>query len=212
MCCGLVLKIPFLAIAMYLFYRRTVFLKHSSLFHSQASRWYFLVCKGELVALTSLFQAWYNMIQSQPYSKDTPLILAILNSDFGWISLRKTVIAVCSASFTSEGKVSRTSDSIFGSKFWLVLQKTRALEQSYMLEGYILLILLKCVNPEYIHTSPTDGQWNFRRGWGAKKWKFSNGRGGPCGIIFPEGHAKLTIIEHVFICISCCYGEKKIDK
>ena len=87
MCCGLVLKIPCLAIAMYLFYRRTVFLKRSSLFHSQASRWYFLVFKGELVALTSLFQAWYNMIQSQPYSKDTPLILAILNSDFGWISL-----------------------------------------------------------------------------------------------------------------------------
>lgn len=112
MCCGLVLKIPCLPIAMYLFYRRTVFLKHSSLLHSQASRWYFLVCKGELVALTSLFQAWYNMIQSQPYSKDTPLILAILNSDFGWISLRKTVIALCSASFTSQGKVSRTSDSI----------------------------------------------------------------------------------------------------
>lgn len=133
MCCVLVLKIPCLAIAIYLFYRRTVFLKHSSLFHSQASRWYFLVCKGELVALTSLFQAWYNMIQSQPYSKDTPLILAISNSDFGWISLRKTVIALCSASFTSQGKVSRTSDSIFGRKFWLVLQKTRALEQSYIL-------------------------------------------------------------------------------
>lgn len=52
----------------------------------------------------------------------------------------------------------------------------------------------------------------FPKGWGAKKWKFSNGRGCLCGIIFPEGPAKLTIIEHVFICISCCYGEKKIDK
>ena len=188
MCCGLVLKIPCLAIAMYLFYRRTVFLKHSSLLHSQTSRWYninekpdcvtekfnFLGVQGWilLVALTSLFQAWYNMIQWQRYSKDTPLILAILNSDFGWISRRKTVIALCSASFTSQGKVSHTSDSIFGSKFWLVLQKTRALEQSYMLKGYILLILLKCVIPEYIHTSPTDGQWNFRGGGGLKSGNF----------------------------------------
>lgn len=52
----------------------------------------------------------------------------------------------------------------------------------------------------------------FLRGWGAKKWKFSNGRGCLCGIIFLEGPAKLTIIEHLFICISCCYGKKEIDK
>lgn len=52
----------------------------------------------------------------------------------------------------------------------------------------------------------------FPRGWGAKKLKFPNGRGCPCGIVFPEGPAKLAIIEHVFIHTLCCYGEKKIDK
>ena len=60
------------------------------------------------------------------------------------------------------------------------------------------------IHPYLPHGWPME----FPRGWGAKKWKFSNGWGCPCRIIFPEGPAKLAIIEHVFICISCCYGEK----
>ena len=36
--------------------------------------------------------------------------------------------------------VSRISDSILGSKSWLVLQKIPALEQSNTLQGYLLLI------------------------------------------------------------------------
>ena len=84
---------------------------------------------------------------SRPYFVRNKSILAILNSDFGRITLSKTVIALCRASFTSlykvfnSGTVSRISDSISGSKFWLVLQKTPALEQSYTLQGYMLLVI-----------------------------------------------------------------------
>ena len=83
---------------------------------------------------------------SRPYFVPNKSILAILNFDFGRISLSKTVIALCRASFTSWYKVFITiagqsgSDSISGSKFWLVLQKTPALEQSYTLQGYMLLV------------------------------------------------------------------------
>ena len=75
-------------------------------------------------------------------------VLAILN--LGQILLCKTVIALCSTSFTSQYKrcvhntsttVSHISGSILGSKSWLVLQKNPALEQSYSLQGYMLLLL-----------------------------------------------------------------------
>ena len=84
---------------------------------------------------------------SRPYFVPNKSILAILNFDFGRISLSKTVIALCRASFTAWYKVFITiagqsgSDSISGSKVWLVLQKTPALEQSYTLQGYMLLVI-----------------------------------------------------------------------
>ena len=56
---------------------------------------------------------------------------------------RKTVNTFCTASFTSQNKFSykalaqqsrlSTSNSVLGSKFWLVPQKTPALRQSYTL-------------------------------------------------------------------------------
>ena len=54
---------------------------------------------------------------------------------------RDTIIAVWSSSFTSRYKdFLRTrvtvSNFMLGSKFWLALQKTPALEQGYTLQGY----------------------------------------------------------------------------
>ena len=57
------------------------------------------------------------------------------------ILLRDTIIAVWSTSFTSRYKDflrtrATVSNSMLGRKFWLVLQKTPALEQGYTLQGY----------------------------------------------------------------------------
>ena len=90
------------------------------------------------------------VIFSQPYFVKNKSILAILNSNLNWIFLHKTVIIIllfpslclhhntkCYSTSTTD---SRTSDSILGSKFWLVLKKKRpVLEQSYTLHGYMLL-------------------------------------------------------------------------
>lgn len=39
--------------------------------------------------------------------------------------------------------------------------------------------------------------------------KLNKGRGWPCEIIFPEGHAKLVIIKHVLIHITLLWRPKK---
>ena len=44
------------------------------------------------------------------------------------------------------------------------------------------------------NTSLMDGQWNSK-GKGFKRPKFPKERGCSCEIIFPEGHAKLVIID-----------------
>ena len=41
-----------------------------------------------------------------------------------------------------------------------------------------------CVVPENIHTPPTDGQWKFLGGGGAKREKFPRGMGVPTRTIF----------------------------
>ena len=77
-------------------------------------------------------------------------LAVILASDFGQINLlHKTVIYLCSESLTvyiaiqnfhsTSVKNSRISK---GSKFWLVLKKTPALELNHMLQGYMLLVSL----------------------------------------------------------------------
>ena len=76
-------------------------------------------------------------------------ILDSLDSNFGPILLRKTVILLFAPLHlhiairifhNTSATVVHISDSILGSKFWLVLKKTHHwLEQSCMLQGYIPL-------------------------------------------------------------------------
>ena len=86
---------------------------------------------------------------SRPYFVRNKSFLAILNSDFGRISLSKTVIALCRASFTSRYKVfitiagqSRVSVIPYQEvHFDWFSKKTQVLEQSYTLQGYMLLVI-----------------------------------------------------------------------
>ena len=119
---------------------------------------------------------------SRPYFVRNKSFLAILNSDFGRISLSKTVIALCRASFTSRYKVfitiagqSRVSVIPYQEvHFDWFSKNTQVLEQSYTLQGYMLLVIVSLAECQKAKILPT--RWNFVLSVSLKTIKTSSGQ------------------------------------